>query len=567
MSNTNTGHPKGLYILFMTEMWERFSYYGMRAIFALYMVNALLMDKGSASNIYGSYTGLVYLTPLIGGYISDKYWGNRRSIVVGGIVMAIGQFMMFFSGMFYSNHALALPFFWVGLTLLIVGNGFFKPNISTMVGQLYPAGDGRVDSAFTIFYMGINLGALFSPLVCGTLGEHYDASGASIPGDFKWGFFAAGVGMIISTITFLMFKNKYIVTHDGQPIGMPKSSNQPPSGEQDIVIGEQDIIKKEDNAIPKFTSNSVAFWGIIWVALFAAFKYLPFLGFDWIGAGIPATAVAIAGLIITDKTNTNVEKQRIWVIFILAFFVIFFWSAFEQAGASLTFFAQEQTDRHIFGWEMPASYFQSINPIGIVVIAPLFSMMWVALGKKKLEPSSPMKMAFGLLMLCIGYIVIAFGVKDAGAVKVGMFWLVTMYLLHTLGELSLSPIGLFMVSKLAPLRFSALLMGMWFMANALANKLAGGLSGLYPPGPGEIKDATKAGIDLQSMLNGTAHPTADQITKLKDLGIPYHYPSLLGIQIHNLYEFFMIFVIMAGVASFLLFVLYRRLEKMMHGVK
>ncbi|MGI9159396.1 MAG: peptide MFS transporter, partial [Saprospiraceae bacterium] len=221
MTNTNTagaaatGHPKGLYVLFFTEMWERFSYYGMRAIFILFLTKALVFNSQDASNIYGSFTGLVYLTPLLGGYLCDRYLGNRRSILIGGILMAIGQFMMFLCGSLLSNPALATTMMWAGLTVLIVGNGFFKPNISTMVGQLYPQSDRRVDSAFTIFYMGINLGAFFSPLICGGLGDTGNIA------DFKWGFLAAGIGMVISTVSFEMMKNKYLVGPDGTPIGMP----------------------------------------------------------------------------------------------------------------------------------------------------------------------------------------------------------------------------------------------------------------------------------------------------------------------------------------------------------
>src|ERR1044071_710770 len=207
MAETPKGHPKGLYVLFVTEMWERFSYYGMRAIFILFLTKALLYDKATASDgFYGSYTGLVYLTPLIGGYIADRYWGNRRSIITGGFMMAVGQFLMFMSGSFFANLDLARVLMLAGLFFLILGNGFFKPNISTMVGQLYPKGDSRVDSAFTIFYMGTNLGAFFSPLVCGGLGD------TGNPADFRWGFFAAGVGMFISMITFYLLKNKYIVS-------------------------------------------------------------------------------------------------------------------------------------------------------------------------------------------------------------------------------------------------------------------------------------------------------------------------------------------------------------------
>jgi POT family proton-dependent oligopeptide transporter len=512
MNATTKGHPKGLYVLFVTEMWERFSYYGMRAIFMLFLVKGLIMSEKDASNIYGSFTGLVYLTPLIGGYVSDRYWGNRRSILIGGILMAIGQFMMFMSGNAIGTST-ATPFMIGGLTLLIIGNGFFKPNISTMVGQLYPKGDSRIDAAFTIFYMGINLGALFSPLVCGYIGENID---------FKWGFFAAGVGMVISVVTFELLKNKYIISHDGEALGLPPSKSQSTSAE------------KKAAGPP---TNMGKIFLVLAVAMVLIYLFHSFLGMDIFGAIIFSSAIAVPSLIITDSSLSKDEKSRIWVIFILAFFVIFFWSAFEQAGASLTIFADKQTDRHLGTWEMPASWFQSINPLGIIILAPLFSSLWVSLGRKNLDPPSPMKMAIGLLLLCLGYIVIAMGVHGVdSSVKISMWWLIMLYVLHTMGELCLSPIGLSMVSKLAPLRFSSLLMGTWFLANAAANKLAGSLSALIPPGAGESVSTEAPAV-------------------------------LFGFQIDNLYSFFMIFIVMSGAASFLLFILYRWLSKMMKGVK
>jgi len=512
-SSVKTGHPKGLYILFVTEMWERFSYYGMRAIFVLFLSKALLMSDKDASNIYGSFTGLVYLTPLLGGYISDRYWGNRKSIFIGGIMMAIGQFFMFFSGNTVGTD-LASPLMVSGLGFLIIGNGFFKPNISTMVGQLYPKNDVRIDGAFTIFYMGINLGAFFSPLICGGLGDTGDVT------DFKWGFLAAGIGMIISVITFELMKNKYLVDPEGEAVGMPPSHYK------------KEIVKQAIDA-PKTSMNNI--YMIFGIGVVIAFLLHQFLEMDVIGSIIFASAIAIPAMIITDNSLKSDEKERIWVIFILAFFVVFFWSAFEQAGASLTLFADKQTDRSLGSWEMPASWFQSINPLGIILLAPLFSSLWVGLGRKNLEPSSPLKMAMGLGLLCLGYIVIAIGVNGVDAdIKISMWWLVTLYFLHTMGELCLSPIGLSMVSKLAPIRFASLLMGTWFLANAAANKLAGTLSALIPP-----SGAVNAAIE---------------------------FPKLLGFQITNLFEFFMIFVIMSGAAAVILVLIYKRLLKMMHGV-
>jgi len=500
------GHPKGLYLLFFTEMWERFSYYGMRAIFVLFMTKILLMTDADASNIYGSYTGLVYLTPLLGGYLSDRYLGNRRSIITGGLLMALGQFLMFFSAS--SSGSLGLTYMWAGLTMLIVGNGFFKPNISTMVGQLYPQGDRRVDSAFTIFYMGINLGAFFSPLICGSLAENVH---------FKWGFLAAGIGMLLGLVTFLAAKNKLLVNQEGKAIGMP-------------------VAKLDFTAIGSIVGSIALifflmnFKGIaVWAGIPAAFDPISYL--------IYGAMIIIPAIIISNKSLTKEEKSRIWVIFILAFFVIFFWSAFEQAGASLTIFADKQTNRHIGSWEMPASWFQSVNPLAIIALAPLFSMFWGSLHKRNMEPASPRKMAYGLVLLCLGYIVIALAVKGVDStVKISMWWLIALYVLHTMGELCLSPIGLSMVSKLSPARFSSLLMGTWFLANAAANKLAGSLSALIPP-------------------TGT------------EPGQAVNYPAIMGFQITNLYEFFMVFIIMTGVAAVILFVLSNTLLKMMRGLR
>ncbi len=490
-----TGHPKGLYFLFFTEMWERFSYYGMRAIFILFMTKVLLMKDNEASEIYGSYTGLVYLTPLLGGYLCDKFLGNRRSIIIGGALMALGQFLMFLSAS--AGAGAGVSIMWAGLTAIIIGNGFFKPNISTMVGQLYPKGDRRIDSAFTIFYMGINLGAFFSPLVCGSM-------------DFKYGFLAACIGMVLSLIFFVIYQKTYLISEEGKEIGLP--------------------VQKLD------MKNMLVIAGSIAIIFFMLnFKQLFKTDLDIIGYFIYGAMVAMPIIILTDKSLTSVERKRIIVIFILAFFVIFFWGAFEQAGASLTLFADRQTERHIFGWEMPASYFQSVNPLAVICLAPLFSMIWGFLYLRKLEPSSPKKMAIGLALVALGYIVIAIAVKGLGLEgKVSMWWLIALYIIHSMGELCLSPIGLSMVSKLAPLRLSSLMMGTWFLANAAANKFAGTLSALIPP---------------------TVDPTSTA---------PVVYPSFIGFQITNLFEFFMLFILMTGLASGILFVLSSWLQKMMN---
>lgn len=518
--NSSKGHPKGLYLLFVTEMWERFSYYGMRALFMLYMVQALLFDKEMASQVYGSYTGLVYLTPLIGGYIADRYWGNRRSIVIGAVTMAIGQFLLFLSACYFHHIEMAKYLMFCGLGLLILGNGFFKPNISTMVGRLYTADDSRKDAAFTIFYMGVNVGSTLAPLVCGLVGN------TGHPEDFKWGFLASSLGMLLAATVFQLFKNKYICDPEGNPVGMPPAR-------QDAATGKAHATADSGQQNQKRTFLMGA--GIVLLTLLFSVNWSGdaahlFADADWIGSLIYATVIVMPLVIITDKSLTRTEQVRIGVIYIIAFFVIFFWAAYEQAGASLTFFADEQTDRTIGGWEMPAAYFQSFNPIMIVTLAPLFAAFWSFLGRHGIEPSSPRKQAIGLFLLSMGYLFIAFGVKNVEpGVKVSMIWLTGLYLIHTMGELCLAPIGLSLVYKLSPARFSSLLMGVWYLSTSAANKFAGLLSGFYP----------EKGISK----------------------------SFMGYPIENLYDFFMLFVFMSGTAAVILFLLSGKLQKMMKGIE
>lgn len=446
------GHPKGLYVLFATEFWERFSYYGMRAIFILFMTKYLFFNKALASNIYGTYTGLVYLTPLIGGYVADRYWGNRKSIFVGGVLMAIGQFLIFACASLPQGSGFSEILLWTGLAFLIFGNGFFKPNISTMVGQLYPEGDVRKDGAYSIFYMGINAGAFFAPLVCGYLGENID---------FKWGFFSAGVGMIIGLIIFYFTKNKYVVSPTGQQLGVTANKLNDNSSSDSGFSKQQLTI---------LVGGIIATMGILhWI-----------VGVDFWGSLIYGMTLVAPFVVITDTTLSKTEKDRLWVIILVMIFVVFFWMCFEQAGASLTFFADEQTDRRIFGWTMPASYFQSFNAGFIVLLAPILSVLWVRLSKVGKNPAAPFKQSLGLGFLALGFLFIAFGSKNIPATGASIIFLSGLYFLHTIGELCLSPIGLSMVNKLTPARFTSLMMGVWFLAIATGNKLAGTMSSLYP---------------------------------------------------------------------------------------
>jgi POT family proton-dependent oligopeptide transporter len=444
----------------------------MRAILSLYMIKALFYSTAFTSSVYGYYTGLVYLTPLIGGYIADRYWGNRKSIITGGFLMALGQFSLAASSFLYTPQSVAVTnsffifnyqtiFFLIGLLLLVMGNGFFKPNISSMVGFLYSDNDGRRDSAFTIFYMGINLGALLSPIIVGGLGD------TGNPADFMYGFLAAGIGMILGLVIFILGKNKYLVDPEGKAVGQIPNHKYDPDG-------------------------------------------------------------------CNNKSLTWIEKQRIAVIFILAFFGIFFWAAFEQAGVSLTFLAEQHVDRVVtsINYTIPTAWFQSVNPLAILIFAPFFAGLWLKLKDHGKEPSIPLKMAAGLLLLSFGFIVLVVASKtlDGGSNTISPIWLVGAYVFFTFGELCISPIGLSMVSKLSPAKFTCLLMGVWFLTSAVANILAGQISTLYP-------DPTR--------------PT----------------PFLLGIPIDSFTAFFMIFVVMSIIAALILFLIRKRLENMMHGIK
>ncbi|WNG59424.1 peptide MFS transporter [Archangium gephyra] len=393
------GHPKGLYLLFTTEMWERMSYYGMRALLVLYMVGAT--DKGGfgwsqsrALQIYGLYTGLVYATPVIGGFLADRYLGQRLSVTLGGILMMLGQFVLAMPG---NSETL----FFTGLGLLVVGNGFFKPNISTMVGGLYAPGDPRRDGAFTIFYIGINVGAFLASAVCGTLGEKFG---------WMYGFGSAGVGMGLGVLVFLSFGKRLL---------------------GDVGLAPKPVEHK-------------------------------------------ASAVAAP-----EQALTRQEWDRVIVILVLALFVVFFWAAFEQAGGLMNLYTDAKVDRNVFGFEVPTTWMQAVNPLFIMLLGPIFAEMWTGLGRKNKDPSIPAKMAMGLLLLSFGFVFMLGASKQSEAAggKAALMWVVAAYFFHTAGELCLSPVGLSMVTKLAPARFASLLMGVWFIANAVANYLAGLIGG------------------------------------------------------------------------------------------
>jgi proton-dependent oligopeptide transporter, POT family len=555
------GHPKGLWVLFGTEMWERFNFYGMRALLTLFLVNSLMMKEADASLIYGGFLGLCYLTPLLGGFIADRFFGNRNCIMLGGLMMAVGQLLLFSSAsVFSTNLPLATTLMWSALGIIIFGNGFFKPNISSMVGSLYPKQEKtKLDTAFTIFYMGINIGAFLGQFICPIVGDVKDSGGIRDIHAFKWGFLAAALAMLIGTAVFYFLKNKYVVTPEGKPIGGL------PSGHDSADYEEGESQKAH------FTPMSLGLAVLAFLGLFFTFHYLTEgdnVVKTIIYPIIYASGLTLAGLILSDKTLTKVETQRVWVIYIVSFFVIFFWAAFEQAGSSLTFIADNQTDRNFFGWNMPPSMVQIFNGLFVVIFAVPFSMLWDKLRSAGSEPTSPFKQAMGLMLIAISYFIIAHNVKDLGnSGLLAIYWLILLYLIQTFGELCLSPIGLSLVGKLAPKRFASLAYGVFFISNAAGYALSGTLGSILPATGDKFKKAEELGINLQDVLDKKIVPSEAQLKLLSDNQISAENPVFAGFEIHNLYEFFMVFVVLCGIASIILFLITPILKKMMHGVK
>ena len=400
---TKQKHPSGLYMLFMVEMWERFNYYGMRALLSLFMISTVIQySKATSSKIYGMFTALVYLTPVIGGYLADRFIGKRHSITIGAILMACGQFTL--ASYEIIDPKLAL---FTGLTLIILGNGFFKPNISTIVGELYPPKDPRRDSGFTIFYMGINVGAFIAPFVCGYLGQPDSVANIAEAYKWKYGFMAAGTGMVIGLIWYLVSQKKYLGEIGLYPVTNTKAVDH-----------------------------------------------------------------------VDNKPLTSEEWDKIKAIFTFVFFAIFFFAFFEQAGTSLNFFAEEATKLAIGPIKLKASYFQAVNPICVVIFAPIFAKLWIRMGDK--NPSIPVKFGWGLFLQGIAFMIIAIGASIYAAQgPVSALWLVFCYFFCTMGELCLSPVGLSMVTKLAPAKFMSLFMGVWLAASFIGNLLAGWLASFY----------------------------------------------------------------------------------------
>ncbi len=498
-------HPKALFILFFAEMWERFSYYGMRALLTLYMVQVLFLGELNAEEralgIYGAYTAMAYLFPIIGGLIADRIFGFRRAILLGGFLMMLGHFALALEGMAFGG---SMPLFFGSLGLIIVGNGYFKPNISSFLGTFYTKDDPRKDGAFTIFYMGVNIGAFLATLTCGYVGQQIN---------WHYGFGLAGIGMGLGLIVFWL--NQGAFGNKGLPPGVAPEEEEeeelvPTTGGAarlekqeetqkgiNLAGGAREYLSRETQeiAVPSFLGdkrNLLVLAGTLFMIPVCALL----LNANAVLSGLLTLAgigIVVFMFVYGARMGSKVEGQRLWVVGVLFVFHAVFWALFEQAGGSLTLFADKNIDRFVMGTEIPASIFQSFNPFYIIIFAPVFSWMWLRLRNRNAEPSTPMKFVLGLLQLAFGFLIIVLGARyfadSEGLVPI--IFLALMYLFHTTGELSLSPVGLSLITKLSPARIVGFVMGAWFLSISLANNMAGLIGQLAAVDGGDAADASR----------------------------------------------------------------------------
>lgn len=492
--NIKQGHPRGLMTLFFSEMWERVCYYGMRVLLTLYLVKSLMKGDAEAALIYGAYTGLVYAAPILGGKMADKYLGYRNAVLLGAILMSIGEFMILGG---------TEQFLLIGMGALILGNGYFKANISTIVGKLYEENDPRRDSGFTIFYIGINIGALLATTVVAYVGETYG---------FKYGFALAGFGMLLGLLIFFLGRDNYSAA---EGLGYTEEGKQ-----------------KVFGPLNKAQLVSIASVLLIPVAYFLI-RNNGLMDYLLLGLFIFISIVLVkAGVDADTKQGVKLWKDRMIALIIFMVINVAFWACFEQAGTSLTLFADRNVDRSIFGWEMPASMTQFFNPFFIIVFGSIFSVMWVKLSKIGRNPSIPMKFALGIFQLALGFLVTKVGLQFVNeAYQVPLLTLVVLYLLHTTGELFLSPIGLSMVTKLSPSNIAGTAMGAWFLSFAIANYVGG-----------KIASITGGHSDTGEVLT-----TAEGLAKYTDI-------------------FGTIGLVLIGIAV-LIAIFNKPLKKLMHGVE
>ena len=458
------GHPRGLFLLFFAEMWERFSYYGMRAILIFYLTKHFLFGEDRAYLLYGAYTSLVYITPVIGGYLADRFLGPRKAVMAGGIFIAIGHFLIAITEGPGGQQPFYLNGFYLALASIIVGTGFLKANISVLVGELYPRDDHRRDPAFSIFYMGINMGGMLGPIVCGLLGELWG---------WSWGFGAAGVGMLLGLVMFVWLRPWLL--GKGEPPAPQQLRHRTAAGltqEWTIYVGA--------------ALGVVAIWLVI--------RYAELLGYALLGF---SALTVIYILWRTLGTLGRVDRERMFAALFLIALNPLFWGLFEQTGSSLNIFTDRNVDRVMLGWEVPASLFQSVNSVFIILLAPLFAWLWTILDQRRLEPSSPAKFGIGLILCGAGFLILVAGAAMAGENLTPVLFVFLIYLFHTMAELCFSPVGLSAMTRLSVSSMVGLVMGTWFLAMAAGNFIAGLIA--RATGSGESGDVTQV-LDVYTKI-------------------------------------------------------------------
>ncbi len=467
------GHPKGLVICFLTEMWERFSYYGMRALLIFYLTQHFLFSDEAAAGIYAAYISLVYITPVLGGIVADRYLGAKRAVTLGGILLIAGHAgmalegdpaveTMLGDGLVVERNALYLQIFYFSLALIITGVGFLKGNISTLVGSLYEKNDSRRDSGFTLFYMGINVGAALGAVICGFLLQY---------GGFSWGFGAASVGMLAGLVVFV--RGNHWLGDAGEP-------------------------KNPQLLRRKWLPGLNTEWLIYLLSLVGVLVCWQLMQYRELVGGLLGFFLVLMTSVVLVYAFVRCEPQdrnRMLVCLFLMSYQIVFWGLFEQTGSSLNLMTDRNVDRVIFGYEVPAAAFQSVNATFIILLAPLFSMLWINLNRRGMEPATPMKFALALIQLGLGFLLLVYGANRADdPAQVALVWLLLLYLMHTTGELCISPVGLSMTTKLSVPAVVGMMMGCWFLASAAGNYVSGQIAAMTGSDTvgGEVVDAGAA---------------------------------------------------------------------------
>lgn len=524
---------KKVWVLYNTEMWEKFNFYGMRAIFSLFMVHFLGLSEASAAIYYGAFLALSYLTPIAGGMLADRIFGYNFSVILGAFLLAFAQLFFFVSALELSSfsHVLAI----VGAFLVIVGNGFFKPSIMSLLAGSFDSKE-RLDAAFSNYYFFLNLGVLLGIFIVPYLGDSV-SNGVRDISAFKWGFLAAFLAMLLGLLLYLVFASKQF-----------KSINP--------------VAKNSQEGL-KFSVKNFIICLVVFFVVFAILSYFS-SGVNFVKTFIYpiiySCGISLACYVMLDKTLSALERKNIATIFVSAIFIVLFWATFEQAGSSLTFIANNQTDREIFGFEIPASMVQMFNPIFVLILSMPFSFLWARLAFKNIEPSNLSKQSFGLMLMALSYAIIAFGVKELGNDMLSIKWFVLLYFVQTCAEMLIAPIGFALVGKLSPKRFLGLIYGIFYLANAAGYALSGTIAALMPPTSDKFIKANELGIDLNAVLNNSELVSQGSIEILKQHNLPTAYPEILGYKIVSLYDFFMLFVVLCAFGGILLFVIAKILK-------